>query len=446
MSLNQLENIDLAHMVEDGRFIGAINAHLTPTQMYSMAGRWSPVPHRIGENHKINESQVAEPDQDDVTPVNIESRTVRDYFNNGVDPEYQKHGYFYLNMKKWSAKTEVLEDDAALAFADIWEPATKFIGEKAGMTLNLQSRRCLTQAYFGGNTYSKTVSASPVTDIDVADINGFKTVYELGIPFPVSGSHPLSVTITNTVLGEVVRNVTAAVEDERDNDSDEISGTLTISASIAQIAVGDNILSSQAPPHIAPNGKSSAYDIEADDTIDLTSVFSVLAALLSFNNSPMADGSFHFIGDVNHIPQFWEDTKFANAVQGQYGSQVYKDGMPLKLGNITFHFDSRPARSENADGVMVRRALILAEGALARGYYEKDPTQTYGKYTGNHDKMYDAVNKIHYVIAHPRDDLGERMTFSYKAYQGFAARTAHLAQFGNNPTAPYKMGVGLLTA
>lgn len=448
MAINQLENLGLQHLVESGNWAGGINAHLTPNEMYVRAAgdAWKPLPKRKGESFHINESQVANPDQDPVTPVNITSRTVKDYFNNGQDPEYQKQGYFEIALHKWSAHTEVEEDDAATSFSDTWIPAMKFIGEKAGFTFDLQARRVLTQAYLGGNTYASAASGSSITVVSVADTNGFKTKYDDGVPFPVSPSYPLQVTIVNGTLGTITRNVVGCAPGSRNNGDDTVPGTITLGTAIAEIDIGDPITSSQAPPHIAPNGKTTPFDIEDDDLLDMVSVMDILAALTSHNNSPFKDGRFHFIGDTRYISQFWRDPDFKSAVQGQYGSKIFEEGMPVTIGNITFHFTSRPPRSVNPGGVTVRRALILADSALCRGYWEKDPTQEYSLYESSHAKTYDPKTKIHTVITFPRDNLAERYTVAYKSYQGFAARTAHLAQFGDYPDAPYKMGVGLFSA
>lgn len=448
MTINQLENIDLQHLVESGNWMGGINANLMPNEMFVKAsgGTWEPLPKRRGESFRVNESEVGEPDQDPVTPVNIESRTVKDYFNNGLDPDYQKQGYFEIGIHKWASKTEVLADDSHASFADLWEPAMRYIGEKASYTFDLQARRALNKAYLGGNTYVTTLSASPVTELDVADTNGFNIVYEDGIPYPVSASHPLAVTIVNGTLGTVTRNVVGCTPGTRVDADDTVPGSIELSAAVDEIAVGDSVTSSQAPPHIAPNGKTSPFDIDSDDLLDMVSVFDILSALTSHGNAPFKDGHFHFIGGTNYISQFWRDPDFKSAVQGQYGSKIFTEGMPVTIGNITFHFSHRAAESMGPNGVKIRRAVILADRALCRGYWEKDPAQEYNNYGTTNARSYDPTTKIHTVITFPRDDLGERYTCAYKSYQGFAARTSHLAKFGDYPDAPYKMGVGLFSA
>ena len=302
------------------------------------------------------------------------------------------------------------------------------------------------QGYLGGNSYSTTVSGTSVTEIALKDTNGFTTVYEGGIPFPVSAEHPLQVEITNATLGTVTRNVIGCTPGTRNDADDTIPGTITLSAAVGQIALGDNVLSSQAPPHNLPNGKSSAYNIESTDTITLTMIMDILATMNSHGGERNDSGYNHFIGDTTHQAQLWRDAAFREAYRGQYGSPQLKDGAPVIVGDTIFMFSHIPARSVNENGVLVRRAVVTGKGCLTKGYYEKDPKQTYASIGNIHNKTYDAVHKVHHSVRKPIDADGDLVAMSYKAYWGFACRTDSLSKTGDNPNSPLKRGVGLLTA
>lgn len=445
-SIHQLANQNLDHMVEKGLWIGLVNASLIMNTRWAENADMKAIPVHQGQDFKINESESAQPKQDPSDPYNIESRTVGDVIYDGVEMKYQKYGYFKMDMATYTGGTEALNNDLAMEFTDTSEAKASFIGDEAALTRDLQSRRALTQAYLGGNSYVTTASGTAVTDLDLKDVNGFLEVVLAGVPTPVSATNPLPVTITNGVLGSVTRNVIGVTKGTRNDEDDTIPGTITLSAAVSQIAVGDNVVSSQAPPHNAPNGKSSAYDIENTDIMNMNLVMDMLATLQSHGVKPHKGGFYQFMGDTVHQAQFWRDPAFQSAYRGLYGNKEIKDGAKIVLGNIVFDFSHQPATSLNENGVMVRRAVVSAEGALVNGYYEKDPAQSYN-YTGpSINESYDAVNKIHHYIAKGVGVQGSRAVMTYKAFWGFAARQDSLSKFGQYKDARYKRGIGLLTS
>lgn len=446
MSINQLINQQLDHMVVTGTWSTMVRGYLKPNQNYTLAAEWEAMEKNMGEDFKIPEKEVATPDQDPVQTPSLDSRTVADRFFTGQAPVHQHFGYAKMVMGMYTRFTEKNRNDLHTAFTKTTLEAAEWIADKGGITADLQSRRALTQAYLGGNSYVTTLSASPVTTLALKDTNGFKTKYVLGVPMPVSVTYPLAVTITNATLGTITRNVTGCTPGTRNDADDTIPGTITISVAVAEIAVGDNVRSSQCPPHLAPNGKSSPYDIDADDTIDFQTAMSIMALLGGHGNKGVYGNHFLFIGDFQHQAQFWADPDFRDLYTGQYGSSELKEGAPVTAGNTTYLFSNRPPVSVNESGVPVRRAVILGKGALVRGYWDKDPSESYGTADSRYDETYDAKNRFKTIIQKPNDNLGLIYTFSYLAYWGFCARTAHLAQFGEYPDAPHKFGVGLFSA
>lgn len=446
-NIHQLVNQNLDHMVESGTYLGLVNTSLKQNTRWAENAEMKPIPVRKGQTFKINESENAEPDQDPISPIDLESRTVKDVIYDGLDVDYQGYGYFDIEMNEYSRGTEAFVEDLALTFADTSEEKASWVGQKASLTRDLQSRRALTQAYLGGNSYVTTASATSVTELDLKDVNGFLEVVVAGVPYPVSPTNPLPVTITNSVLGTVTRNVIGVTKGTRVNGDDTIPGTITLSVAVSQIAVGDNVVSSQAPPHNAPNGKSSAYDIEATDIMNLNLVMDMLATLQSHGVNPHRRGGFYqFLGDTVHQAQFWRDSAFQSAYRGLYGNAEIEKGAKIVLGNIVFDFSHQPAFSVNESGVTVRRAIVTADGALINGFYENDPKQTYNYNTPSHNHSFDAVNKIHHTIAKGVGAKAKRVIMSYQAYWGFAPRQDSMSKFGQYADARYKRGIGLLTA
>ena len=117
----------------------------------------------------------------------------------------------------------------------------------------------------------------------------------------------------------------------------------------------------------------------------------------------------------------------------------------MKIGNVLFDFSHRPARSVNESGATVRRAVILAEGALIRGHFDTDPKDMYNWTGPTHNEIYYNVNHYYSIISKPIDRLAKIVTFSFLAYWGFTTRTSHLAQFGDFAASPYKLGCGLFS-
>ncbi|MEZ0375298.1 MAG: hypothetical protein ACAI44_39790 [Candidatus Sericytochromatia bacterium] len=445
--IHQLANENLSILVLDGLYLGMINAHLEENTIWARDGKKESVASRKGQTFKINESEKAEPDQDPRTPTNLSSRTVKDYIDNGMDPENQDHGYFELHMNKYSAMTNVSVDDAALAFDDTMEPKMDFIAEKAAYTRDLQARRTLLQAYENGLTYVTVLSASPVTTLTVKNTNGFTTRWVAGVPTAVSGSNTIEVYITNTTLGTVTRQVSGCTPGTRDDNSDMIPGTITLSASVAEIAVGDKVISKYATPQILPNGKSTSYNLASGDKLTFLLTTRITSWMMHSGIQPHRNtGYYHFTGDTEHFNHFWEDSVFQNVFQGRYDSDEVRNGKPAVIQNILFQFTQRPARNTNEAGVVVKRALVTGEGALCLGVYEKDPKQTYSYETESHYRTYDAENNIHHIVRKPIDALGDYFTISYKAYWGFAARTDSLFVGGSHPYSPRKRGVLILSA
>lgn len=443
-------NDQINKLVKTGQYLGGINAGLKQRQAWHHGAQWEPAPVRDGQDFKINEAEPARPKQKSSSIPDPDSTSITDILFSGEAKRHQKHGYYVMLMEKFRDLTSAKVDNLATTFKDTAKEKMQWIGDSAGLTRDLQCRRTQLQSYLGGRTYSQTVDEDPVTDIDVQDVNGFLEVREAGVPFPVSPSHPLKVFITNSVLGTVERNVTGVTYDPDDlvEEDDTIPGTLTLSASVAEIALGDPIVSEQAPVSIRPNGKSSSYHIAADDKITFNMITRIAATMKDFNIRPHADGLFHFTGDSDHFYDLWEDEIFREAYRGQYNSSEWKDGNAIQVAGVLFDFSNQAANSENENGVLVKRFLVTGEGALKQGYYKDEPKQTYSDIASSPltKTVYDATNRVTHIIQMPINVYNDVVHFAWEANWGFASRTDALAHFGKKPLATFKRGVGGHTA
>lgn len=445
-SLTQLVNQNLQHLVMSGMYLGMINAHLQENTIWARDGVKMAANTRLGQVFQINESQKAQPNQDPISQPNLSSTDITDVLFNGMTPKFQKHGHYELILNEYADFTKVNTNDAALAFDDTMEPAINFIAEGSGYTRDLQARRTQMQAYDNGRTSVTVADEDPSTILAVQNTNGFARFWKDGVPTNVSASNPIEVTITNAVLGTVTRDVIGCTPGTRDDNSDMVPGTIELSSAVAEIAVGDPVISEYATPTLLPNGKTTGHDIEIDDKISFLMTSRVTSWMMRSGIAPHEDGLYHFTGDTEHFNHFWEDEIFQRVFTGQYSADEVKRGKPAVINNILFQFSQRPAEHVNEAGITVRRALITGAGALTTGYYEKDPVQTQTHETPLHFEVYDAVNNCHHIIGKPIDVLRKNFTIAYNAYWGFAARTDSLAEIGAHPKSPVKRGVLILSS
>jgi hypothetical protein len=439
---------EINKLVKTGQYLGMINAGLKQRQAWHKGAEWEPAPVRDGQDFRINEAEPAKPKQQPSSIPNPDSTTITDILFSGETKRHQKHGYYTMVMNKWRDLTSVKIDDLAATFKDTMKEKMQWISDSAGLTRELQCRRAQLQAYLGGNAYATAAFSSADNEIELSDTNGFTEVIEAGVPFPVSSSHPLKVFITNGTLGTVERNVTGCTPGTLNEDDDTVPGTITLSATIAEIDIGDQILSEQAPVSVRPGGKSTSWALDADDKLSFNMVIRIAATMKDFNIRPHSDGLFHFTGDSEHFYDLWQDSVFREAYRGQYNSSEWKDGNAIQLAGVLFDFSNQPANSENEAGVLVKRFLVTGQGALKQGYYKEEPKQTYADIASSPltKTVYDAENRVRHIVQMPINVYDDVAHMAWEANWGFAPRRDALAHFGKKPKASYKRGVGGHTA
>lgn len=439
-------NSEINKLVKTGQYLGVINAGLKQKQVWNDGAEWEAAPFRDGQDFRINEAEPAKPKQKPSSIVDPDSTAITDILFSGETKKHQKHGYYTMLMDKWRDLTSAKVDDLAATFKDTSKEKMRWIAESAGLTRDLQCRRKLLQAYLGGETYATAAFASAAAAIQVQDVNGFIEVRVAGVPFPVSVSHPLNVTITNGTLGVISRTVIGVTYDENDlvEEDDTIPGTLTLGSTIAEIDIGDPIASEQASVIVRPGGKSSSWALDSDDKITFNMITRIAATMKDFNINPHADGWFHFTGDSDHFYDLWQDSIFREAYRGQYNSSEWQAGNAITVAGIRFDFSNQNANSDNESGVLVKRFLVTGQGALKQGYFKEEPKQTYSDIASSPltKTVYDAVNRVTHIVQMPINVYNDVVHMAWEANWGFAARTDSLAQFGKKPLATHKRGVG----
>lgn len=435
-------NSDLDHTVENDLALGTFNDALDKRLAYGQCFEDVPVPNHDGELFWRARKENPQPKQDASAPPGNDS------IDSGMTANYAKTEKWPAQLRSYDGMTKTNTMAAMVNFADTFKRDMEWLGKEAAYTLDLQQRRTLNQAYHGGCTNaSENDSSSTLTVFDVYDTNGLTFSYVNGARKAVSASNPVAVQITNTNDGTVTRNITTVVQGTRVDADDTIPGTITLSASINAIAIGNLVKAVSCPPQLRPNARTSPATIQAGDKLDFDTVVDA-ATYLGLNGiMPHSDiGRYRFIGDRTHFASMWKNSAFREAYRGQYGSSDWKDGNRIEVMGIEFDFSHQLAVSTNASGVKVRRALVTGEGVGERYYYEGEPDYLDRNIGPQYLTVHDPETHINLIIRRPIDAKAKVFTTSWEAYVGFSATTDSLSNFGEHTSATFKRAVGIQTA
>jgi N4-gp56 family major capsid protein len=214
-----------------------------------------------------------------------------------------------------SVDTNMLQSSMTLASKFLADVQT--LGISAGQSLNRIARDKMYRAYAGGRTWC-TAGASTDTTIAVADVAGFTTVLVNGVPTPVSGTNPLTVSIAG-----VANTVTAASVASG-------PGNLTLGTTRVDV-LGDYVVAANAPVSVRTAARNTPFDAQAADVATLA-LFRAAVVRLRKMNVPTIGGYY-----TAHIPpdteaELFADADFKQALQGRVDSPVWRD---LSIGRFS---------------------------------------------------------------------------------------------------------------
>lgn len=281
-----------------------------------------------------------------------------------------------------SMDTNMLMSSMALANKFLADAET--LGINAGQTINQLSRNKLFKAYAGGRTWCTTAGTSD-TSIIVQSTNGFETVLVNGVPTPVSGANPLSVTIAgvaNTVVG-----VTPGTP-----------GTLTLGTARVD-AAGDYVVAANAPVTIRATG-NSAYDLSSSNTVTFAN-FRAAVARLRKMNVPTLGGYYVAHIDADTEAELFSDADFKQALQGRVDSPIFRDLSIGRFGGIDWvrNIESPVLTNGGTAGTLtVHRPIVLGGNALMAAPF--DGTNSLLSGTGVED-----VPEVRTIMAAPGVDV-----------------------------------------
>ena len=433
---------DLDHTVESDLAIGTFNNALQRRLIYGQSFDDVAVKNNDGEVFWRARKENAAPTQDPVTPPSNDS------IDSGHTAVYAKTEKWPVRLYRFGGMTKTNTAAAMVNFQDTYERDLEFIAGQAGATLDLQDRRTLNQAYHGGCTNaSETDSDSTLSSFDVYDTNGFTFSYVNGVRKSVSGSNTVAVYITNTNDGTVLRQISAVVQGTRVDADDTIPGTITLTADIDAIAIGNLVKAVSCPPQLRPNGRTSPATIQAGDKLDFDTVVDA-ASYLGLNGVEphQSTGMYHFLGDRTHFSSLWKSSAFREAYQGRYDSSEFRLGNRFECLGIMFDWTHNQAQSNNASGIKVRRALVTGEGIGERYFYEGEPNYLSKEIGPLFNQIHDPESHITLTIRKPLDANAEVFTTTWKSFTGRACTTDSLKNFGEHIYACFVRGVGIQTA
>jgi len=285
-------------------------------------------------------------------------------------------------MDQYSNSMDTAMLGSSMALANKFLADAETLGINAGQSINQLARNKLYAAYAGGRTWCTTAGSSD-TSIIVQSVNGFSTVQVNGVPTPVSGANPLTVTIAgvaNTVVG-----VNA--------------GTSTLTLGTARVDVaGDYVLAANAPTTIRATG-NSAYDLSGSNVVTFANFRSAVARLRKMN-VPTLGGYYVAHIDADTEAQLFNDSDFKQALQGRVDSPIYRDLSIGRFGGIDWvrNIEAPTILGGSAGTLTVHRPIVLGGQAMMAAPFEGTSSLIQG--TGVED-----VPEIRTITAAPGVDV-----------------------------------------
>lgn len=323
-----------------------------------------------------------------------------------------------------SMDTNMLGSAMALASKFLADAGT--LGINAGQTVNQVARNKLYKAYAGGRTWC-TTTASSDTSIIVQSTNGFETVLVNGVPTPVSGANPLTVTIAGT--GNTVVGVNTG------------TNTLTLGTARADTA-GDYVVAANAPTTIRPTG-NSAYDLSSSNVATFAMFRSAVARLRKMNVPTMPGGYYAAHIDADTEAELFNDSQFLQALQGRVDSPIYRDLSIGRFGGLDWvrNIEAPTVLGGSAGTLTVHRPIVLGANALVNAPFEGSASLLDG--TGVEDvpeiRTIDAAPgvQVELIVRPPQDRLQQVLSTTWSWIGDFGVPS----DAGSGDSALFKRGV-----
>ncbi len=424
-------------VIQNGWLMRFFNDALFPQLLYRNMYAPVEVPQHLGESYSFSKKGLLPIVQSALTPpANTDNTSGLTSVSVGVE---QYSGV----LAQYAAMTATNMLSSGIAIVDLYKSAVEDLGLNAGQSLDVQGRRAMFQAYAGGRTYV-TTAAGPTTSVAVADVNGFDFVYVNGVRQTTSVTNPLSITITESGVA-ATRNVTGVTPGSLNVNDDKIPGTLTLSANVTVI-VGDSAIASTAPYSVRPNGKTTSYNLVANDILNFATLNAATTQLRRMGIPAFEDGFYKAIIDPQQTNELLQDSAVQRIYDTHADSEEFQRGAVAIGAGAKLYESIQTPSSANPAGVLVRRGLVMGKetgyevrSSLIANWLDSNSISATGSV------VFSPEAYVAMILRTPQDALQQVVTNSWSFIGAWVMATDSLSTLGGS-SAIYKRAVMLESA
>ena len=412
--------------------------YLSSVLGYRQAAMPEPIRTNIGETITKTRPGLKAPT---ITPMVPSANT---NFDNGMTPSTWTVEQYTMTLRQYGDTIDLNTVTQKVGIVDQFLHNAKVNGTQAGQSLDRLARNKLFAGYMGMNTRVRVTLGAPAATISVDDITGFSTVLVNGVPTPVSGGNPLSVTV-----GSNVYSLTGTTADGGNVSTafNGVSGTLTFSGNVT-VADGtalNAVVATNGAQILRPNGRATTAAIVGTDLFTMGIVLDAVA-LLRRNAVPAINGYYNVHLDPVSGRQLFADPDFKQLFQGQSAAKEFSMGRVIELLDCRFiPTTEAPVQAHpSIANLNVRRPIVVGEGALIEGAFDGMGFENVPS-----DAEVSMHNGVVQVTRPPLDRLQQIISQSWYWIGDFCAPTDFTVNAAIVPTANaayFKRGVIIETA
>ena len=367
--------------------------------------------------------------------------------DNGLVPTGWGVEQYTLSLNMYGDTIDLNTVTSRVGIVEQFLQNAKVNGVQAGQSLDRLARNALFGAYLGGNSRVRVTLGSAGTAIAVDDIRGFQYSSVNGVPTPLSTGATMAVTVGSTVYTLVGA---AADGSNVSTTPGGVSGVLTFSSAVSTAdGTALNVVNAvTGATIIRPNGRPTATQLVAGDTLTMATVLNAVAQLRS-NAVPGVGGSdmYHCYLDPISARQLFADNDFRQLFQGVGLDTTFRVGrLESPFLGVRF-FPTTEAYVQphpTIAGALIRRPIVVGQGAIIEG----DFAGMGAKDVAPADSLMEMVDDICMVTREPLDRLQQIVAQSWYWIGGFVAPTDLTGNSAIIPTASnaaYKRAVVIET-
>ena len=368
----------------------------------------------------------------------LNPQSINSGLDNGMTSATYSVEQYTLTMTSYGDTVDTNWIQAGALIADQLLANARNNGVQAATTLERLAKTALFAAYNGGSTFVRTdLGASTTTTAHVDNILGFQYALVLGVPTAVSGSNPLTAVETsgrNAAGVNQTLSITGVAADTTNLSCTPggVSGVITFATATTPVN-GDEVIASNAPAIIRPQGQKSTAGLTASSLLTVQTLLDMRLQLENNGVPPMADGTYALVLSPASHRQLFADQDFKIWYQGREQSSVFGEGYILRMLGLTFLMTTeapvQPATVNSGLGntgdatiqAQVQRPMMIGSEALIKGNFEM--LKKYQQAAIQQLSKVEVVNDIVHVVRPPLDRLGQNISMSWFWAGGFTVPT-----------------------